>query len=220
MHLQQEILSHKISPDKDAATQSEIESEGITKDRNFKPKIDKKVSFKVMLIAPYSKTIDQQTTSRTNIEEDMIIDEPPETKSAIWIRLPELPTEFYDHSILARIGKKLGKLVKTDVCTSKALSGRYARICIEVPIGVPVKKSIRIGHHNQLAYEGYNILCLKCGVLGHTGNLCSHKPTTKETNKNQMEMDLMKDKGARDRVQSKARRSMANNFVLEKAESK
>ncbi|KAK4728132.1 hypothetical protein R3W88_021120 [Solanum pinnatisectum] len=44
-----------------------------------------------------------------------------ETYYAIWIRLLELPTEFYDHSILAKVGKKLGKLVKTDVCTSVTL---------------------------------------------------------------------------------------------------
>uniref|UniRef100_A0A0V0GZK1 Putative ovule protein n=1 Tax=Solanum chacoense TaxID=4108 RepID=A0A0V0GZK1_SOLCH len=59
-----------------------------------------------------------------------------ENISAIWIRLPELLT---DHSNLARVGKRLGKLVKTDVCTSSTLRGRYARIYVEVPMGVPVK---------------------------------------------------------------------------------
>ncbi|KAH0776416.1 hypothetical protein KY290_007827 [Solanum tuberosum] len=62
-----------------------------------------------------------------------------ETKSAIWIRLLELPTEFYNQLIVLKIGRKLGKLVKMDVCTSEALRGRYARICVEVHIGVPVK---------------------------------------------------------------------------------
>ncbi|KAH0739057.1 hypothetical protein KY290_037762 [Solanum tuberosum] len=188
MHLQQEILSHK-----DASTQGEIKNGELTKDR-IKAKSDKNVSFKEMFITPYSNTIDQQKTPRTNLEEEMIIDEPPgskktntdgttntyegmedeegihlteeekqriykpwsysiiikgpwfingfflsvkrwhpnfvaseakETKSAIWIRLPELPTEFYDHSILARIGKKLGKLVKTDVCTLEAATPKY-----------------------------------------------------------------------------------------------
>ncbi|KAK4727359.1 hypothetical protein R3W88_032276 [Solanum pinnatisectum] len=38
-----------------------------------------------------------------------------ETISAIWIRLPELPTKYYDHKILAKIGTKIGRLVKTDV---------------------------------------------------------------------------------------------------------
>ncbi|KAH0647235.1 hypothetical protein KY290_033226 [Solanum tuberosum] len=231
MHLQQEILSHKIPPDKDVSTQGEIENGELAKDR-IRAKSDKNVSFKEMLITPYSKTIDQQTTPRTNLEEDMIIDEPPgsektntdsmtntyegmedeegihlteeekqriykpwlysiiikvygkkmshlylkkklsvlwrvseeiilidlgydyyivkfykeenlqktlqqgpwfindfflsvkhwhpnfvaseakETKSTIWIRLSELPTKFYDHSILASIGKNLASLLR------------------------------------------------------------------------------------------------------------
>ncbi|XP_009772651.1 uncharacterized protein [Nicotiana sylvestris] len=38
--------------------------------------------------------------------------------SAVWLRLPQLPTEFYDSTILARIGNKIGKLLKIDACTS------------------------------------------------------------------------------------------------------
>lgn len=43
--------------------------------------------------------------------------------TAIWIRLPEVPTEFYDHHILARVGQSMGKLVKTGICTSQTLRG-------------------------------------------------------------------------------------------------
>lgn len=67
--------------------------------------------------------------------------EAKETKSAIWICLPKLPTKFYDYLVLAKIGKKLEKLFKMDVFTSEALRGRYARIFVEVPIRVPVKNS-------------------------------------------------------------------------------
>ena len=34
-------------------------------------------------------------------------------KSAMSIRLRELPMEFYDHTILAEVGEKLGRLIKT-----------------------------------------------------------------------------------------------------------
>ncbi|KAG5568819.1 hypothetical protein H5410_064165 [Solanum commersonii] len=68
---------------------------------------------------------------------NFVASEAMETYSAIWIRPPELPTEFYDHSILAKVGKKLGKLVKTDVCTSATLRGQYELICVELPIGIP-----------------------------------------------------------------------------------
>ncbi|KAG5608965.1 hypothetical protein H5410_020246, partial [Solanum commersonii] len=85
--------------------------------------------------------------------------------------------EFYDHLVLTKIGQKLGKLVKTDVCTSEALRGRYARICVEVHIGIPVRKKIAIGQHLQpLVYEGSNILCSACGVLGHKILTCPVRP--------------------------------------------
>ena len=34
-------------------------------------------------------------------------------KSSMWIRLRELPMEFYGHTIIAEVGEKLGRLVKT-----------------------------------------------------------------------------------------------------------
>lgn len=97
----------------------------------------------------------------------------PETSTAIWVHLPKLSTEFYDHQILAKVGRKL---IKTDACTSSTFRGRYVRICEQVPIGIPVKKCIIIGKHKQtLIYEGENILCSKCGVLGHTSITLTNK---------------------------------------------
>lgn len=75
--------------------------------------------------------------------------EAKENTYAIWIRLPQLPTEFYDHHILARVGHRMGKLVKTDICTSQVLRGRYARIHVEVEPKVPVKKVVYTGEHIQ-----------------------------------------------------------------------
>lgn len=45
------------------------------------------------------------------------------TYSAIWARLPELSTEYYDLTILQKIGHKLGQLLKIDTCTSSAIRG-------------------------------------------------------------------------------------------------
>ncbi|KAK4726660.1 hypothetical protein R3W88_031577 [Solanum pinnatisectum] len=96
--------------------------------------------------------------------------------SAIWVRLSELPTEFYNQGILTLIENKLGRLVKMDMCTSSILRGLYAHICVEVPIGIIVKEHIRIGQHKQpLIYEGSNILCTNCGVLSHINTNCTKK---------------------------------------------
>ncbi|XP_019251301.1 PREDICTED: uncharacterized protein LOC109230234 [Nicotiana attenuata] len=65
--------------------------------------------------------------------------------TAIWVRLPQLPTEFYDGIILSRIGNSIGKLLKVDACTSATLRGRYARLCVELPLDQPVQNFILIG---------------------------------------------------------------------------
>lgn len=54
--------------------------------------------------------------------------------TVIWVRLPGLPTEFYNRKILEKAGRKIGQLVKIDSCTSATLHGRYARICIQIPM--------------------------------------------------------------------------------------
>lgn len=60
--------------------------------------------------------------------------------------------------------------------TSQALSGWYARICIEVELGLPAKKLVYIGEHKQeIVYEGSDIFYNICGVLGHNVEIHSQK---------------------------------------------
>ncbi|XP_019234667.1 PREDICTED: uncharacterized protein LOC109215103 [Nicotiana attenuata] len=96
--------------------------------------------------------------------------------TAVWIRLPQFPTEFYDGIILTKIGNYIGKLLKVDACTSATLRGRYARLCVELPLDQPVQTSIMIGHHNQpILYEGEGFLCKNCGRLGHSTHSCPYR---------------------------------------------
>ncbi|KAG5589775.1 hypothetical protein H5410_040289 [Solanum commersonii] len=50
------------------------------------------------------------------------------TYSAVWVHLPQLPTEFYNSLLLKRIVNSIGKLLKIDVCINSTLRGRYARL--------------------------------------------------------------------------------------------
>lgn len=96
--------------------------------------------------------------------------------TAIWVRLPQLPTGFYGRNILERVGKRIGPLLKAYACTSFNLRGRYARICVQIELEVMIKTSITIGSHIQsLIYEGKRILYKFCGVLGHTSLNCNLK---------------------------------------------
>ncbi|XP_019255120.1 PREDICTED: uncharacterized protein LOC109233709 [Nicotiana attenuata] len=98
-----------------------------------------------------------------------------EVYSAVWVHLPQLPTEFYDGIVLGRIGNSIGKLLRVDACTSSTIRGRYARLCVQVPLDQPVQTAIQIGSHiQQLLYEGENFLCKACGRLGHKAPSCSY----------------------------------------------
>ena len=50
--------------------------------------------------------------------------------TAVWIRLEQLPIEYYHLEFLKHVGNKLGKLLKVDAITSAAIRGRYARVCV------------------------------------------------------------------------------------------
>lgn len=78
--------------------------------------------------------------------------------------------------ILKKIGNKIGRLLKIDACTSSTLRGRYARLCIELPLEVLVIPFIFIGQHKQVIhYEDDNILCKKYGRLGHAQSKCQYR---------------------------------------------
>nr|XP_009785460.1 PREDICTED: uncharacterized protein LOC104233720 [Nicotiana sylvestris] len=92
---------------------------------------------------------------------------------AVWIKHSQLPTKFYDTTILEQADNKVGKLLKIDTCTSSTLRGRYARICVQVPLDIPVTTKVIISTHNQaLVYEGEGVLCTGCGRIGHTLRSC------------------------------------------------
>ncbi|KAI9102350.1 hypothetical protein K1719_023552 [Acacia pycnantha] len=53
---------------------------------------------------------------------------------AAWVRLPDVPLEFYNVESLSRIGNMIGKMIKVDRSTSIYDKGGFARICIEIDL--------------------------------------------------------------------------------------
>ncbi|XP_070029272.1 uncharacterized protein [Nicotiana sylvestris] len=119
--------------------------------------------------------IDGHFLSITRWKPNFVATKEKVTKSAVWVRLRQLPTEFYDGKILEKIGNAIGRLLKIDGCTSTTLRGRYARLCVELPLEITVQPFLYVGHHKQIIhYERENFLRKNCGQLGHIAKQCTY----------------------------------------------
>ena len=91
----------------------------------------------------------------------------------MWIRLPELPIEFYEHNALLKIGRAIGPVLRIDANTANGARGRFARLCVQVNLDKPLVKSIFLGRLKQsIQYEGIGSLCFECGRIGHNREVC------------------------------------------------
>nr|POE69593.1 uncharacterized protein CFP56_14399 [Quercus suber] len=92
---------------------------------------------------------------------------------AVWVRLPELPIEFYEHNALLKIGRAIGPVLRIDANTADGVRGRFARLCVQVNLDKPLEKTIYLGKLKQvIQYEGIRTLCFECGRIGHYREAC------------------------------------------------
>ena len=93
----------------------------------------------------------------------------------VWIRLLELPIEFYEPSAILKIGQAIGPVLRIDAHTASNVRGRFARLCVQVNLDKPLINSIQIGKMAQkVQYEGLNSLCFACGHMGHRKESCAY----------------------------------------------
>lgn len=86
----------------------------------------------------------------------------------VWIRLSELPIEYYDMEVLKQIGKSIEDVLRIDTHTASESRGRYARLCIQVDVEKPLTTSLIIGGiEHPISYEGIHKLCFSCGRISH-----------------------------------------------------
>ncbi|CAN1150733.1 hypothetical protein LINPERHAP2_LOCUS17751 [Linum perenne] len=91
----------------------------------------------------------------------------------VWVWLPGLPLEFFTETFLRRIGDKIGQLVRIDPTTLAMERGNYARICVRVDLSKKLLSKYKLLHKiRRVEYEGLHVVCFKCGIYGHTIDLC------------------------------------------------
>lgn len=92
----------------------------------------------------------------------------------VWVRISNIPVNFYHKAILLGIARGLGKPLKVDLTTLKFERARFARVCVEVNLQKPLKGTVLInGERYFVSYEGLPNICPRCGIYGHTVNVCS-----------------------------------------------
>ena len=94
----------------------------------------------------------------------------------VWIRLPELPIEYYEPSTLREIGEAIEPILKIDTHTATESRGRFVRLCVQVNFNEPIIKLLKMGGIDQpVQYEGINSLCFACGRVDHKVENCPYK---------------------------------------------
>ncbi|KAL0010005.1 hypothetical protein SO802_005113 [Lithocarpus litseifolius] len=84
------------------------------------------------------------------------------------VRFPELPIEYYEPTILRKIGQSIGPVLRIDAHTISSSRGRCARLCIQVNLERPLIRKVMVGKLAiKVQYEGINSLCFACGRIGH-----------------------------------------------------
>lgn len=86
----------------------------------------------------------------------------------VWVRISNLPVNFYHRVILMGIAEGLKKPIKVDLTTVRVERARFARVCVEVNLKKPLKGTIMVnGERDYVSYEGLSNICPTCGVFGH-----------------------------------------------------
>lgn len=84
---------------------------------------------------------------------------------AVWVRLPELPIEYFNADVLVKIGKAIGNPLRIDANTHLATRGKFPRICVEVDLSKPLVPVVLVdGHLQRVEYESLFTICFHCGL--------------------------------------------------------
>ncbi|XP_072054155.1 uncharacterized protein [Arachis hypogaea] len=75
-------------------------------------------------------------------------------KITAWMRFSGLSIDFYDRTILRRIGNLIGRTVKVDNNTANLCREKFTRLCVKVDLTKPLMKKYLInGEEYHVEYE-------------------------------------------------------------------
>ncbi|KAK7243144.1 hypothetical protein RIF29_37931 [Crotalaria pallida] len=98
-------------------------------------------------------------------------------RTLVWIRFPGLNLMFYDKSFLLGLASAVGVPNRVDMQTVNVTRGKFARVCVEIDLTMPVVGKVWFRDHwYKVEYEGLHLICATCGCYGHLSRNCTKAP--------------------------------------------
>jgi hypothetical protein len=97
----------------------------------------------------------------------------------VWIKLHNLPMEFWNATCLSYVASGVGKPLCADTVTEEQLRLGFARVLVEVNIDSDFPKEVEIvGVNGQpvvvgIEYPWIPLKCKKCKSFGHASHACT-----------------------------------------------
>lgn len=93
--------------------------------------------------------------------------------SPVWIRIDNLPVEFYNHKALSSIGNSLGSFKGIGPSTFNLTCMSFAKICVIMDLSFPLSDSVVVdGISLPISFEGNIGFCSNCGAINHSVSTC------------------------------------------------
>ena len=98
-------------------------------------------------------------------------------KVPVWVKLFNVPLEYWDEDGLSRIASAIGVPLFMDRITAQARKLAFARVCVEIEPKIVMLERITIKCGDEtlevkVVYQWLPDLCNKCKSFGHKGDKC------------------------------------------------
>jgi phage FluMu protein Com len=114
------------------------------------------------------------------------------SSTPIWIKMHNLPIEFWNTTCLSYVASGIGKPLCTDSIAEEQLRIGFARVLVEVSIDSDFPKEIEIvgvvGNRVVVGieYPWIPIKCMKCKSFGHLAHTCTKVEKSSRFQKGQL----------------------------------
>ncbi|XP_020684462.1 uncharacterized protein LOC110101038 [Dendrobium catenatum] len=104
----------------------------------------------------------------------------------VWIRLPQLPQQYWDQRTLIRIASMIGEPLWIDAQMGNVGWREYAQVCVMLDLARKLQSGIWINgwrgrFHQRVEYEGLGLSCFECGRVGYRKEHCPSRVGAENT---------------------------------------